>query len=92
MTTTSTPILPISFKEFVKNPLLGVMFAMLLGMVMLYADNKRAYKEQIAAQEMQNRRLEAKVQLLEAKVDKLYGIIYDIERSGRSGRSGYRTN
>jgi hypothetical protein len=56
--------LPINFNEFRKNPVAAVAFCMLLAVGYLYLDLRSGYKEQI---EQAN----AKIEVLDAKIDRL---------------------
>jgi len=55
---------PISFKEFSKDPVKGLMFLCILAVGYLYVDGKINYSNQIKAQG-------AKIELLESKIDAL---------------------
>ena len=52
--------LPISFKEFVKNPVIGTLFVVLIGISYLYVDIKSTFKGQIQSQEYRISNLEHK--------------------------------
>ena len=56
--------LPINFDQFRKNPVAAVAFCMLLAIGYLYIDLRAGYKEQI---EQAN----AKIEVLDAKIDRL---------------------
>jgi hypothetical protein len=56
--------LPINFNEFRKNPVAAVAFCMLLAVGYLYLDLRSGYKEQIET-------ANAKIELLDAKIDRL---------------------
>ena len=56
--------LPISFKEFSKEPVKGVLFIALIAIGYLYIDNKMTYNDQIAIQTAKIDKLEAKIDLL----------------------------
>lgn len=60
----STNPLPISFKEFAKEPVKGLMFICLVAVGYLYVDGKVNYSNQIEKQGQ-------KIELLETKVDLL---------------------
>ena len=60
----STNPLPISFKEFAKEPVKGLMFICLVAVGYLYVDGKVNYSNQIETQGK-------KIELLESKVDLL---------------------
>jgi hypothetical protein len=52
--------LPISFKDFVKNPIVGTLFVVLIGISYLYVDIKSTFKGQIENQEYRISNLEHK--------------------------------
>ena len=54
--------LPISFKEFAKNPIVGTLFLVLIAISYLYIDVRSTFKDQITSQAV-------KVQSLDNKVD-----------------------
>lgn len=56
--------LPISFKEFSKEPVKGVLFIALIAIGYLYIDNKMTYSDQIEIQTAKIDKLEAKIDLL----------------------------
>ena len=60
----STNPLPISFKEFAKEPVKGLMFICLIAVGYLYVDGKVNYSSQIEKQGQ-------KIEVLETKVDLL---------------------
>lgn len=60
----STNPLPISFKEFAKEPVKGLMFICLVAVGYLYVDGKINYNNQIESQGK-------KIEVLETKVDLL---------------------
>jgi|TARA_R100000093_G_scaffold70716_2_gene44541 hypothetical protein len=53
--------IPVSFSQFVKNPIAAVTFLSLIAMVYLYVDSRNAYSAQIEActhrEEIQNERI-----------------------------------
>lgn len=63
--------LPISFSEFAKEPVKGLMFICLIAVGYLYVDGKMNYNKQI---EVQGKKIES----LEAKIDDLS---YKLKRS-----------
>ena len=63
--------LPISFDQFKNNPVAAVAFCMLLAVGYLYIDLRSGYKEQIE-------KANAKIELLDVKIDKL---TYALKRS-----------
>lgn len=52
--------LPISFKDFAKNPVVGTLFVVLIGISYLYIDIKSTFKSQIDSQEYRISNLEHK--------------------------------
>lgn len=59
-----TSLLPISFSEFSKEPVKGVLFMAVLAIGYLYVDNKLTYNEQIEKQGIKIEKLEAKIDAL----------------------------
>lgn len=59
---------PISFKEFVTDPVKGILFLCLMAIMYLYIDNKMVYKEEIQRYEIRTQKLEEKVERLENKL------------------------
>ena len=55
---------PVSFKEFLKDPIKAILFFCLVAIMYLYIDNKMVYKDQIDKQAK-------RIELLEKKVDDL---------------------
>lgn len=51
---------PISFKDFAKNPIVGTLFVVLIGISYLYIDIKSTFKGQIDSQEYRISNLEYK--------------------------------
>lgn len=62
---------PISFEDFIKDPIKAIMFLVLVGIVFLYIDNRMVYKEQIEAQKLRITKLEGEVQKLQEDIVKL---------------------
>ena len=62
---------PISFEDFIKDPIKAIMFLVLVGIVFLYVDNRMVYKEQIEAQKVRINKLEQDVGKLQQTVVKL---------------------
>lgn len=56
--------LPISFKEFAKEPVKGLMFICLCAVGYLYVDGKLSYNRQIEAQGEKIEKLEQKIEQL----------------------------
>ena len=59
---------PISFKEFVTDPIKATLFLALVAIMYLYIDNKLVYKRQIEKQEERIIMLEDKVDTLQQKI------------------------
>jgi len=63
--------LPIKFKEFVKDPVKGILFLSLMAIMYLYIDNKMVYVNQIEKQEQRIEKLEEQVEELQEKLLKV---------------------
>jgi len=61
--------LPISFKDFAKDPVKGLLFIVLLAVGYLYYDNKASYQTQAAEYKEQYSECGSKVEALEKKLD-----------------------
>jgi hypothetical protein len=61
--------MPISFKDFAKDPVKGLLFIVLLAVGYLYLDNKSTYKDQLAEYKEQYTECGSKVEALEKKLD-----------------------
>lgn len=55
--------LPISFKEFSKNPIVGTLFIVLVGISYLYVDVRSTFTDQISKQDTRIDAMEKKVDL-----------------------------
>jgi hypothetical protein len=71
--------LPISFKDFSKNPVVGTMFVVIIGISALYIDIRSTFHDQIDSQG-------AKIEQLEAKMDAMGQSLIKCE-SAMSGAS-----
>jgi hypothetical protein len=71
--------LPISFKDFSKNPVVGTMFLVIIGISVLYIDIRGNFNSQLEAQS-------AKIEKLELKMDALGQSLIKCE-SAMSGAS-----
>lgn len=60
----NTSVFPMTFKEFVKNPIVGLMFLCIIAVGYLYVDQRVSYTTRIEQQDK-------KIQKLELKVDEL---------------------
>jgi predicted negative regulator of RcsB-dependent stress response len=61
--------LPISFKDFSKDPVKGLLFIVLLAVGYLYYDNKASYQSQTEEYKAQYTDCGVKVEALEKKLD-----------------------
>jgi hypothetical protein len=59
---------PISFSEFIKDPVKAILFLALVAIIYLYVDNKMVYQTQIQKQESRIEKLELEVKLLQEKL------------------------
>lgn len=57
----STNPLPISFKDFSKNPIVGTLFIVLIGISYLYIDVRNTFTDQISRQNEKIDKMEVKV-------------------------------
>ena len=53
--------LPVSFKDFSKNPVIGTMFLVIIGISALYIDIRSTFHDQIEKQGIKIEQLEAKM-------------------------------
>ena len=67
--------LPVSFKEFAKDPIKAIMFLSVVAIMYLYIDNKLVYKNQIDKQEERIEKLEMQVEVLQDKLLKTINTI-----------------
>jgi len=58
-------LLPVSFKEFTKDPIKAILFLSVVAIMYLYIDNRLVYKNQIERQEARIEKLEGQVQTLQ---------------------------
>ena len=56
--------LPVSFKDFSKNPVIGTMFLIIIGISALYIDIRSTFHDQIEKQGIKIEQLEAKMDAL----------------------------
>ena len=61
--------MPISFKDFAKDPVKGLLFIVLLAVGYLYYDNKASYQKQTEEYKIQYSECGNKVEALEKKLD-----------------------
>jgi fumarate reductase subunit C len=60
-TNISTNPLPISFKEFAKNPIVGTLFLVLIAISYLYVDVRTTFKEQATSQNVRIEKVETRL-------------------------------
>jgi len=65
----------ISYKEFLKNPVIGILFLSLFAITYLYIDNKSNYKNIITKQEIRIDKLEGDVERLQNDITKRDSLI-----------------
>jgi hypothetical protein len=64
---------PITFKEFSKDPVKGMLFIVLIAIGYLYVDGKMTNKEIIAKQDAKIVKLESKIDTLESQLRNFIG-------------------
>ena len=69
------PLPPLSYKDFLKNPVIGILFLSLFAISYLYIDNKSNYKDVITKQESRINKLETDYEKLQREVSKRDSII-----------------
>jgi hypothetical protein len=62
--------LPISFKEFAKNPIVGTLFLVLIAISYLYIDVRSTFKDQITSQSVKVQSLDNKVDIMQVALRK----------------------
>jgi hypothetical protein len=62
--------LPISFKEFAKNPVVGTLFLVLIAISYLYIDVRSTFKDQISSQAVKVQSLDNKVDIMQMALRK----------------------
>ena len=62
--------LPISFEQFSKDPVKGLLFLVILAVGYLYVDNKMNYQDQIESCSVKVEKLTLKIEILEDKLRK----------------------
>jgi hypothetical protein len=65
---------PLTFKEFVKNPIVALLFLAVLGLAYLQMENTKIYKETIEEHKQEIKDLRAEVRMLQDR-------IFDLEKS-----------
>lgn len=61
---------PVSYREFAKEPVKGLLFIVILAVGYLYVDGKINYTKQIESQNIKIERLEKKVEILSDQLRK----------------------
>jgi peptidoglycan hydrolase CwlO-like protein len=64
-----------SYKEFLRNPIIGILFLSLIAISYLYIDNKTTYKDVIQKQEARIIKLENDVEKLQREITKRDSVI-----------------
>ena len=64
-----------SYKDFLKNPVIGILFLSLFAITYLYLDNKGNYKDVISKQENRIIKLESTVERLQVEVNRRDSLI-----------------
>jgi fumarate reductase subunit C len=57
--------LPISFKDFSKNPIVGTLFIVLIAIGYLYVDVKTTFKDQAKSQDVRIEKIEGRLDLVQ---------------------------
>lgn len=68
-------VIPMSYKDFLKNPVIGILFLSLFAITYLYLDNKSNYKDVISKQENRIFKLEGTVEKLQIEVNRRDSLI-----------------
>lgn len=68
-------VIPMSYKDFLKNPVIGILFLSLFAITYLYLDNKSNYKDVITKQENRIVKLEGNVERLQVEVNRRDSLI-----------------
>jgi len=63
-------IVPMTFKDFVKNPIVGLMFLCIIAVCYLYIDQRLSYVKRIEQQDQKIEKLERKVEQLTEQLRK----------------------
>jgi len=73
------PALPvISYKDFLRNPVIGILFLSLIAISYLYIDNKTTYRDVIETQEVRIVKLETTVEKLQKEITRRDSVIMAI--------------
>ena len=68
-------VIPMSYKDFLKNPVIGILFLSLCAITYLFLDNKSNYKDVISKQENRIIKLESTVERLQVEVNRRDSLI-----------------
>ena len=68
-------VIPMSYKDFLKNPVIGILFLSLFAITYLYLDNKSNYKDVISKQENRIIKIESTVERLQVEVNRRDSLI-----------------
>lgn len=63
--------LGVSYRDFLKNPLVAILFFAVMGVGYLYIDNKNVYKETILRHETEIKNLRSDIKLLQLENNEL---------------------
>ena len=66
---------PMSYKEFLRNPIIGILFLSLIAISYLYIDNKTTYRDVIQKQEARIIKLENSVEKLQREITRRDSVI-----------------
>jgi hypothetical protein len=64
------PSLPVTFKDFAKEPVKGLLFIVIIAVGYLYVDGKVNYTKQIESQNIKIEKLERKIEVLSDQLRK----------------------
>jgi hypothetical protein len=65
----------ISYKDFLRNPVIGILFLSLIAISYLYIDNKTTYRDVIETQEVRIVKLETTVEKLQKEITRRDSVI-----------------
>jgi len=68
---------PVSFKEFIKDPIKAMLFLCLIAIMYLYIDNKMGYVKQIEKEDIRATKQDVRISELEEKVEDLQQRLID---------------
>lgn len=64
-----------SYKDFLRNPVIGILFLSLIAISYLYIDNKTTYRDVIETQEVRIVKLETTVEKLQKEITRRDSVI-----------------